>query len=187
MKPPIIIVAAPSGAGKSSFVERICQELPELVDAITYTTRTMRPGEAEGNPYHFTSEEDFKKKVEAGFFVEWAYVHSNWYGTPLDQLEQAWSQDRSVIMDVDIQGAKTLKERYPASKSIFILPPSIDELRRRVKGRPGGEPPDMEIRMKNAQAEIKEAGQFDYQLVNDEFETSYQKFKKVIEGLVKGL
>jgi guanylate kinase len=180
----MIVVAAPSGAGKSSFVEKIAKEDPRLVDIITYTTRPMRKGESQGHPYFFIEEDDFKKKIEAGFFVEWAHVHTRMYGTPHDQLETAWSKGLCVIMDVDVQGTDTFKAKFPDAKSIFIMPPSIDELRRRITLRDGQVPPDIEVRMKNAEREIKEAHKFDYQVVNDVFEKSYAEFKKIVEKLL---
>src|ERR1700733_9508521 len=132
MKCRMIIIAAPSGAGKSSFVEKITSEIPRLRDTVTYTTRKMRAGESEGIPYHFVSIEKFEELREKGFFVEFANVHENWYGTPMHQLTDAWNHDEVVIMDVDVQGADTFKRKFPDATTIFILPPSIDELRRRV-------------------------------------------------------
>jgi guanylate kinase len=180
----MIIIAAPSGAGKSSFVERIAQDFPRLRDTVTYTTREMRTGESEGNPYHFVSREQFLELREQGFFVEWAKVHENLYGTPMHQLDDAWAKDEVIIMDVDVQGAATFKKKFRDAVSIFILPPSIDELRRRVTKRDGGVPKDLEIRMKNAAIEIQQAGSFDVQVVNDDFDKSYQEFKKIIEELL---
>lgn len=184
MKTRMIIVAAPSGAGKSSFVEKVTKEDERLVDTVTYTTRKMRKGESQGHPYHFVSVEDFKRKVEDNFFVEWAHVHENMYGTPFYQLEEAWKANKCVIMDVDIQGADTFKAKYPDAVSIFILPPSIDELRRRIEKRDGGIPADIEVRMTNAEREMREAPKFDYKIINDDFHQSYSEFKKLIENLL---
>lgn len=181
----LIVVAAPSGAGKSSFVERIAREMPRLHDVITYTTRAPRVGESQGHPYFFIAKEDFEKKVQQGYFVEWAKVHTNFYGTGLKQLEGAWNEGKCAIMDIDIQGVATFKSKFPDAKTIFILPPSIDELRRRVSARAGGPPPDLEVRMKNAERELLEAPKYDFQVVNDEFESSYAVFKKIIEELLR--
>lgn len=185
MKVRMVIIAAPSGAGKSSFVDRITREIPRLRDTVTYTTRPMRTGEAEGRPYHFVSAERFIELRDQGFFVEWAVVHNHLYGTPYDQLEEAWSRDEVIIMDVDVQGAETFKRKFKDAVSIFILPPSIDELRRRITKRDGEIPADLEIRMKNAQLEIQRASEFDYRIVNDDFDKSYQEFKKIIEELLE--
>ena len=181
----MIIVAAPSGAGKSSFVDRITREMPILIDTVTYTTRAMREGEFEGLPYHFVSREKFQELVEKGFFVEWAEVHTNFYGTPLHQLEDAWAKNKVIIMDVDVQGAATFKAKYPDAATVFILPPSIEELRRRVEKRDKGRTQNLEVRMANASREIAKAHEFDYQLVNDDFERSYAEFKKLVESLVR--
>lgn len=180
----MIIVAAPSGAGKSSFVDRICADESRMVDVITYTTRPMRRGESEGKPYHFVSIEKFEELISKNFFVEHASVHGKYYGTPLDQLELAWSKGLCVIMDIDVQGAETFRRKYPDSKSIFIIPPSIDELRKRVIKRDGKVPADLEVRMLNAEKEMARRGEFDYQIVNDDFETSYKSFKKIIDELL---
>ncbi|WP_413587281.1 guanylate kinase [Bdellovibrio sp. HCB274] len=184
MKTRMIIVAAPSGAGKSSFVARAIEEIPQLVDIITFTTRNIRKGEKNGLQYHFISHDDFKAKIEKGFFVEWAKVHTNFYGTSYESLESTWAAGKCAIMDIDIQGVLTFKSKYPDAKTIFILPPSIDELRRRIEKRDGGMPADIEVRMANAEKEIAEASKFDFQIVNDNFEQSYAEFKKIIEKLL---
>ncbi len=185
LKTRMIIVAAPSGAGKSSFVERICKEEPRLEDTITFTTRAMRAGESQGHPYHFVSLSEFKSLIDKNYFVEYAQVHNNFYGTPLEQLEKAWAANRCIIMDVDVQGAATFRAKYPDAKSVFILPPSIDELRRRVIKRDGKVPEDLEIRMMNAEREMTFVGDFDFKLINDDFQRSYMEFKKIVEELLR--
>lgn len=177
----MIIVAAPSGAGKSSFVEKISAEDSRLHDVITYTTRAMRHHESQGKPYFFISKEDFSKKKSEDFFIEWAQVHTNLYGTSYEQVNQAWAQGKVVIMDIDIQGVETFKSKFPDAKTVFILPPSIEELRRRVTKRDGSPPPDLDVRMRNAEKEMAKAHEFDIQIVNDVFEVSYAEFKKTVE------
>lgn len=177
----MIIVAAPSGAGKSSFVEKLAAEDSRLHDLVTYTTRTMRKGESQGKPYFFVTPEDFETKKKENFFIEWAKVHTNQYGTSYEQLQKAWSEGKIVIMDIDIQGVATFKSKYPDAKTIFILPPSIDELRRRVIKRDGSPPPDLEVRMQNASIEMARAHEFDVRIVNDDFERSFAEFKKIVD------
>ncbi len=177
----MIIVAAPSGAGKSSFVEKISAEDPRLHDIITYTTRAMRHHESQGKPYFFIDKEEFLKKQSEDFFIEWAQVHTNLYGTSYEQVNLAWARDKVVIMDIDIQGVATFKAKFPDAKTVFILPPSIEELKRRVIKRDGAPPPDLDVRMQNAEKEMAKAHEFDVQIVNDVFETSYAEFKKVVE------
>ncbi len=183
-KAQMIILSAPSGAGKSSFIDRILKEFPKIKDTITYTTRAMRTGESEGNPYHFVTKERFRQLMEEGFFVEHAHVHENFYGTPLHQIHDAEKEGRVLIMDVDVKGAATFKNKYPAAVSIFILPPSMEELKRRIQGRDKKLPEDLEIRLINAQMEMSLAHTFDFRIVNDDFEESYQQFKKIIEDLL---
>ncbi len=182
MKTKMILVAAPSGAGKSSFVERLASEDSRIHDVITYTTREMRHHESQGRPYFFIAYDDFKKKITENFFIEWAQVHTNMYGTSYEQIELAWKNGKTVIMDIDIQGVETFKSKFPEAKTVFILPPSIDELRRRVTKRDGKAPSDLEVRMLNAEKEMKKAAEFDVQIVNDEFERSYAEFKKIVEN-----
>lgn len=180
----IIVVAAPSGAGKSSFVEKIAAENDKLHDLVTYTTRSMRAGESQGKPYFFITHDEFIKRQENGFFIESAKVHTNYYGASYEQLELAWSKGKVVIMDIDIQGVKTFKAKFPDTKTVFILPPSIDELRRRVIKRDGGAPADLEVRMTNAEKEMAEAHWFDVRVVNDDFARSFAEFKKIVENWI---
>lgn len=180
-KARMIIVAAPSGAGKSSFVEKLAAEDSRFHDIITYTTRPMRHHESEGKPYFFITKQEFEKKVSEDYFIEWAQVHTNYYGTSYEQIRLAWAKDKVVIMDIDIQGVETFKSKFPDAKTVFILPPSIAELRRRVVKRDGSPPADLDIRMLNAEKEMVKAGEFDVQIVNDIFTRSYAEFKKIVE------
>lgn len=184
MKTRMIIVAAPSGAGKSSFVEKLAAEDSRLHDIITYTTRSMRHNESQGKPYFFISLEEFEKKIKEDFFIEWARVHTNMYGTSYEQVNLAWAKNKVVIMDIDIQGVMTFKSKFPDAKTVFIMPPSIDELRRRVIKRDGAPPPDLEVRMLNAEKEMQKASEFDVQIVNDEFDRSFAEFKKIVENWI---
>jgi guanylate kinase len=180
----MIIVAAPSGAGKSSFVEKISAEDPRLHDIITYTTRAMRHHESQGKPYFFIDKEEFLKKQSEDFFIEWAQVHTNLYGTSYEQVNLAWARDKVVIMDIDIQGVATFKAKFPDAKTVFILPPSIEELKRRVIKRDGAPPPDLDVRMQNAEKEMAKAHEFDVQIVNDDFARSFAEFKKTVENWI---
>lgn len=183
----MIIVVGPSGAGKSTLVDKALLELPLLEDTITYTTRAKRESESEGHPYHFVDEQKFRQLIKEEFFVEWAEVHNKLYGTPINQIKEAWSNGKTLIMDVDVQGAKTFKKKFPQATSIFILPPSKDALRQRVKTRDGDgiSSEELETRMKNAQIELDQADEFDFQLVNDVFEDTYAQFKKKIEEILR--
>jgi guanylate kinase len=184
LKTPMIILSAPSGAGKSSFIVRALKEFPQIKDTITYTTRAMRSGERDGDPYFFVAKERFKQLIQDGFFIEHAQVHDNFYGTPLHQILDAEKEGKILIMDVDVKGAATFKKKFPTAVSVFILPPSMDELKKRILGRDKKLPEDLELRMINAQMEVSLAHTFDYRVVNDDFEASYNQFKKIIEDLL---
>ena len=177
----LIIVVGPSGVGKSTFVDKIITEVDGIHDAITCTTRQPRSGEKEGNPYFFLTPEEFRARIEQGFFVEWAQVHDQLYGTPVSQIEEPWARGEAVIMDVDVQGAKTFKSKYPQALTIFIHPPSINILRQRIIDREGKVPHDLDLRLENARKEIAMADEFDRQMVNNDFEASYAEFKKIVE------
>lgn len=182
MKKVILILVGPSGAGKSSFLDRALEDYSQLRDVITCTTRAMRAGETDGNPYFFINRDRFQELIKQDHFVEWAEVHGNLYGVPENQIHEAWEQGKAVIMDIDIQGARTLKAKFPQSLSIFVNPPSIEELRQRVTKRAGGTPPkDLELRMQNAEKEMACAGEFTHQVVNEDFEACYKEIKKIIE------
>ncbi len=185
MKNPMLILIGPSGVGKSTFLSRCLEDYDQFVDTITYTSRSLRKGESEGHPYHFVSEERFKELIDEGFFIEWAKVHNCYYGTPEHQIYDTWKQGKIVIMDVDVQGAKTFKAKFPQALTVFILPPSVDALRKRVSRRDGGAPKDIETRMKNAQIEIDQAKDFDLRLINEDFETAYAELRKMIEENLK--
>lgn len=186
MKNQILILVGPSGAGKSSFVDKAVAEMPSVEDIITCTTRPMREGERDGHPYFFMSEEEFINKREQGYFVEWAQVHNKFYGTPKNSIEKAWSDGKICIMDVDVQGAKTFMKIYPQEVyTIFVRPPSIDELRRRLKVRDGESLKDLDLRMKNAELEIQQASDFDCEILNDDFSRAYGEFKKIVVKLME--
>lgn len=185
MNKRMLILIGPSGVGKSTFLERTLEDYPHFVDIITCTSRPMRKGESEGKPYHFLTEEEFLRRVDTGYFAEWARVHNRLYGTPQDQIEATWKRDKIVIMDVDVQGAKTLRAKFPQALTIFILPPSIDSLRQRVVSRDGKVPEDIEIRMQSAEREIAQARDFDLQITNKDFHSAYAEYRKIIEDRLK--
>ncbi len=185
MTEKLIIVAAPSGAGKNTFIDKALTVFPSLRDVTTFTTRDLRKGESEGDPYHFVTEKEFKKLIEQEFFVEWAKVHVYFYGTPWDELRWNWARKRAVIMDIDVQGAQTFREKFPQCLTVFIQPPSLDILKARILKREGVLPSDIEVRMQSAEAEMKRASEFDVQIINDNFETAFEQFKSVLSTYLK--
>jgi guanylate kinase len=186
MKQLLIIVSAPSGGGKSTLCQKALREYPQLVHSISYTTRAPRPEEKGQAPYNYISDEKFRELIDQDYFAEWAKVHAHYYGTARNQLEAAWKKGQYVIMDIDVQGAASLKAQYQDAVSIFVLPPSIEALRQRIVNRNGGkEPKDLELRLENAKMEMAEAKKFDYQIINEDLDQAYRDFKKVIENLME--
>jgi guanylate kinase len=179
------ILVGPSGVGKSTFLDRVLKDFDNICDIVTFTSRKKRTGEKEGSPYHFVTRDMFLSLIDEKFFIEWAEVHGNLYGTPRAQIEGAWKKGLGVIMDLDIQGARAMAREYPQAVTVFIHPPSIDELRQRVIKREGSVTSDLEVRMKNAQREISLASECKYQLVNIDLEVSYKELKKLIEETLK--
>ena len=161
------MVSAPSGAGKTSICRKILQVIPGLHQSISYTTRPMRDGERDGADYHFVTTDIFQQMVSDGAFAEWAEVHGNCYGTARASLEKAAAEGADILLDIDFQGAQQLRSSGLDGVFIFILPPDMNELRKRLDTRNTDDDQVIERRMKNAVGEIAESINFDYLVVND--------------------
>ena len=177
----LIIVCAPSGAGKSTLCARIVSDYPEIIENVSFTTRPMRGKEEDGVDYFFVDQAEFDEKKGRGFFVESASVHNHSYGVSHAQIETALASGRPIILDIDVQGAKTLTSKFPDALTIFVMPPSIEELKRRLTLRDQGKTNNLELRIENAKKELKEADKFKYRVVNSDLEQAYKDFKKVVE------
>lgn len=169
MAPLPLIISSPSGAGKTTLTGRLRQAIPDLRFSVSHTTRAPRANEENGREYHFTSREDFIRLVSAGEFLEWAEVHGNLYGTSRSELAAAKDQ-RGIIFDIDHQGARQIRSAEPSAVSIFILPPSMDLLLQRLRGRASEDEQTVQLRFAAARKEIAHYGMFDYVLVNDDLE-----------------
>ncbi len=185
MKAKILLIIGPTAVGKSSIIDRVLKEFPQVVDVITYTTRQPRTGESEGHPYHFVSEERFTSLLKENFFIEWAHVHGRMYGTPRDQVERAAALGKVVIADIDVQGAKTVLREFPQTVTVFLKPPSIDALRQRFISRGVTGTSDLDKRLESAQRELSQAEHFMHVLVNDDFEDTLLEIRKIIENMLK--
>ncbi len=178
----IFVVSAPSGAGKTTLCKEIIDFFPGLRHSVSYTTRPIRSGEVDGADYHFVSKQTFEAMVARGEFAEWAEVHGNCYGTAMATLEEAQAAGLDVLLEIDCQGAAQLKKNLRKGVFIFILPPSYEELRRRLEGRRTDAPEVIERRIANASGEIKEALWYDYIVINDDFSVALQEFKAVVSA-----
>ena len=176
----LFVLSGPSGVGKSSLRENVRKKLPQLAYSISYTTRPPRHGEREGRDYHFVSEETFITMRETGAFVEWAFVHGNYYGTSADQLEEQRRQSMDVLLEIDVQGARQVKMRFPHACFIFVLPPDRETLKERLLKRGTEEGEDLETRLENAMGELLEASWYDYLVVNDNLDEAVEALKTII-------
>ncbi len=165
----LYIVSAPSGAGKTSLVRALCERLEDVVMAVSHTTRPPRPGEVDGVDYHFVSREQFERMVRAGEFLEHAEVFGNHYGTSRQAVEKELAAGRDVILEIDWQGARQVREKMPEALSIFILPPSREALRERLTQRGQDSEAVIERRMAQAVAEMRHYDEYDYLVINDDF------------------
>jgi guanylate kinase len=178
----LFIVAAPSGAGKSSLVNAVLEEDPNLVLSISHTTRAPRPGEANGREYHFTDRATFTRMIGAGEFLESAEVHGNLYGTSQAAVQGVRESGRDVVLEIDWQGAQQVRRLFPDAVGIFILPPSMAELERRLRAR--NQDPDEVIRRRLAAAadEVSHLAEFDYVIINNYFEEARRDLAAVVRA-----
>jgi len=178
--PNLFIISSVAGGGKSTIISKILSEYPEFFFSISCTTRTPRPGDEEGKTYYFLTVPEFKKKIEQGEFYEWAEVHGNFYGTPKTPILQAIGENKKVILDLDVQGAKSVKSIRPDSITIFIEPPSREIWIERLIRRGTDSQSSIEKRIQNGFNELDEAHTFDYIVVNDILEDAVQKVKDIL-------
>jgi guanylate kinase len=176
------VVAAPSGAGKTSLVRRLLEREPSLRFSISYTTRPPRSSEVDGRDYFFVSEPQFLKMAHDAEFLEHAQVFDHWYGTGREHVGGLLAAGYSVVLEIDWQGARQVRERAPESQSIFILPPSVDELERRLRGRQTDSEAVIQRRLKDALGDMTHWTEFDHVIVNDDFATALARLTAVIHG-----
>jgi guanylate kinase len=178
----LFILSAPSGAGKTSLAKVLVQSMPNLALSVSHTTRKRRPGETGGTDYVFVSRPEFLALVEAGDFLEHALVFDNYYGTSRAMIEQLHAQGKDVVLDIDWQGARAVKQVLPQAKSIFILPPSLEALAGRLSARGQDSAEVIERRMRAARAEMEHYREFDYLVLNDSFEAALADLKAILAG-----
>jgi guanylate kinase len=173
----LFVVSAPSGAGKTTLCNAIIKNIDRIAFSISYTTRKPRPGEVDGVDYYFVDEGVFREMIEKGEFAEWANVHGNLYGTSRRVIEDIMNSGMDVLLDIDIQGAKQIKALYPSAVLVFIMPPSFEELQKRLITR-GAE--NLDGRLKRAFEEIREYYFYDYVIINDNLEKALKELSSII-------
>jgi len=178
----LFVFAAPSGAGKTTLVHAIVTKHPELRFSISYTTRKPRRNEADGVDYRFVSEEEFMRLRDAGEMLEYAQVFDNYYATSRSQVEQHLADNRNVILEIDWQGARQVRESMPECVTIFILPPSVEELERRLRDRRTDSPEVIERRLSDALSDMAHWDEFDYVIINDDLNRAVLDLEAVLAG-----
>jgi guanylate kinase len=178
----LFVVVAPSGAGQTSLVHKLHEREPNVHLSISYTTRAPRAGEVDGGHYHFVDKLTFEKMIEAGDFLEHANVYGNYYGTSKRWIERQLAGDHDVLLEIDWQGAQQLRALFPDMVGIFILPPSIEELRKRLESRGKDSPETIRRRMASAREDISHVLEFEYIIVNERFDEALAELESVVRA-----
>jgi guanylate kinase len=184
----LVVISAPSGAGKTTLCQKLLVDFPELRLSISSTTRAPRGTEVHGKEYFFLPRPEFEKKIQAGEFAEWAEVHGNYYGTDQAFIRESFSLGKSILLDIDVQGAKSLSLLHPEDcLLIFIEPPSVAELERRLRSRGTESEENIQKRLKNARTEMLAAPDFHHRVVNDSFDHAYLQLFTIVAQAIRGV
>ncbi|MBI2787210.1 MAG: guanylate kinase [Elusimicrobia bacterium] len=178
-KGALLIISAPSGAGKTTICRKLLARRKDLKYSVSCTTRPPRPGEKNGKHYFFLNREDFKRKIQRGELLEWAMVHDEYYGTPRHFIEEQTKKGLNVIMAIDVQGAMSIRRKHPAAILVFVLPPSMDELKARLAGRRDASEV-VAKRLANSRGELAAAKDYDYVVVNDDLATAVEQISCIL-------
>lgn len=183
----LIVISAPSGAGKTSIVKHLLKNMDALSFSVSACSRDKRENETDGKDYHFLGIEDFKKKIKEDAFLEWEEVYENqFYGTLKSEVQRVWNEGKVVVFDVDVAGGLNIKKQYTQEcLSIFIMPPSVDVLRERLSGRGSETDEKIEVRLAKAEEEIAKNQKFDKVILNDDFEIACEETQEVISNFIK--
>lgn len=179
--PRLFVISGPSGAGKGTLVSLVRERRHDLDLTVSATTRKPREGEIDGVSYHFISEEEFTRRVEAGEFLEWAHVHGHRYGTLKSEVDERMARGHSVILEIDIQGGMNVRKVYPDAVLLFIIPPSAEELERRLRGRGSEREEDIALRLENAKREMAMKDSYDTIIINDSLDVAVGALEAAID------
>lgn len=178
----LFVVSSPSGGGKGTLIQRVLKQVPNLSYSVSYTTRAPRNGEVNGREYFFIDTEQFRKMVVANEFLEWAQVHSKLYGTARQQVVREVSEGHDIILEVDVQGAASVRALLDDAVSIFILPPSFEVLKQRLQARGTDSPEELDLRLRNAPAELKDYSAFQYVILNDDLDRAANQMTAIVHA-----
>ena len=176
----LFVLSAPSGAGKSTLIDRSCRELPDIWHSISATTRPRREYEQDGVHYYFMEQTRFEEMIAGNELLEWACVFEECYGTPVDAVEERLAGGDDVIMDLDVQGALQVKQKRAEASLIFIMPPSLDELAKRLEHRASETGEDVEYRLSKAEEEMAQSHRYDHVIINDDLDAAFEELKNII-------
>ena len=182
----LVVVSGPSGAGKSTLIRASLEAVPELAYSVSATTRKPREGEVDGRDYIFPSREKFDSWIDEGRFLEWAEYSGNLYGTPEEKVEEYLESGRSVILEIELQGARKVREKRPDAVMVFVRAPSLEETRKRLMGRATEDEQALEARMSTALKEVAARSEFDYEVVNSEREQAREDMIRTMRNIVEG-
>jgi guanylate kinase len=182
----LVVVSGPSGAGKSTLIRASLAAVPELAYSVSATTRNPREGEVDGRDYIFVGREEFEKWIDEGRFLEWAEYSGNLYGTPEQKVEEYLRSGRSVILEIELQGAREVREKRPDAIMVFVRAPSLEETRKRLEGRATEDDKALEARMTTALEEVEARSEFDYEVVNAEREQAREDIIRTMRNIVEG-
>ena len=186
MRGKLIVVSGPSGAGKSTLIRASLDEVPQLAYSVSATTRRPREGEVDGKHYIFLTREDFESWIEDGRFLEWAEYSNNLYGTPEDRVDELLNSGYSVILEIELQGAREARRKRPDAVMVFVRTPSLEETRRRLEGRATETAEALESRMKTAVKEVAARDEFDYEIVNGEPDRAREEMVNLMTKIAEG-
>jgi guanylate kinase len=178
----LFVVSSPSGGGKGTLIQRVLEQVPNLSYSVSFTTRAPRNGEVNGREYFFVTPEQFTGMVAANEFLEWAHVHSKLYGTARRQVVSEISAGRDIILEVDVQGAASVRSLMADSVSIFILPPSFEVLKQRLQARGTDSPEELDLRLRNAPLELKDYSAFQYVILNDDLDRAANQMTAIVQA-----
>lgn len=180
----LIVISAPSGSGKTTIAREIMKRNPSLAFSVSATTRPKREGEEDGRDYFFLTDEEFRRRVAAGDFVEWEEIYGNLYGTLREEVDRAMRNGRHLLFDVDVKGGLSIKRHYPAALMIFIRPPSLEALHRRLKNRKTEDETALARRLARVPMELELGQAFDHQVINDRLEQAIDDVQKIVEQYI---
>ena len=178
----LFVVSSPSGGGKGTLIQRVLQQVPNLSYSVSFTTRAPRNGEVDGREYFFITPEKFEAMVAANEFLEWAHVHGKQYGTARQQVAREIGEGRDIILELDVQGAASVRSLLADSVSIFILPPSFEVLKQRLQARGTDSPEELDLRLRNAPIELKDYSAFQYVILNDDLDRAANQMTAIVHA-----